>query len=386
MSRVNGLLFLTHAGDPGGAEFKMLDLCHTLRTSTEVMLFQHGSLENILSEQKIRFSVCPLPRALSRVRRESSLLDMVKAFPSAMSLIAKVSRKGRSFGAVVCMSQKSFVLAALAKIFMRRPILWFMNDLLSPEHFSAGAIKLVVCLAKYTADHIVLNSEASLESWLASGGRANRLSIIYPVTWNDEQAAEAPDAGIVAACRTAYSPMGRPLVGMFGRISRWKGQEVFLRAIADVPGVCALIAGGTHFGEEEYERRIKCLARELGVDGRVVFAGHISDVTIAMASCDVIVHCSTSPEPFGRVILQAILVGTPVIASDGGGAREIVTHDETGQLTPMKDCRALSAAIRRCLENPEWSKRLAAQAREQVRRKFSAASMTDRFNHILETL
>ena len=386
MTKHNGLLFLTHVGDPGGAEFKMLDLCNTVRHSSEVMLFQHGSLEKILRDRGIRYCVCPLSRAASGVRRESGLLGMVRAIPGTLALLGKICRKAKHFEAVVCMSQKSFVLASLGKIFVRRPILWFMNDILSRDHFSATAIRIIVWLSRYTADHIVLNSRASLKYWLASGGRKTRLSVIYPVTLDDEKAADAPDAAQVSSCRRKYSPDGRPLIGMLGRISRWKGQDVFLRAIAALPNVNAVIAGGPHFGEEEYERELKTLARELGIAERVVFAGHIDNAITLMAGCDVVAHCSTSPEPFGQVILQSMLVGTPVIATDGGGAREIVLHDKTGQLTPMKDHHALVIAIRRCLEDPQWSRRLASQAKERARRKFSAAVMANRFTRIVETL
>ena len=386
MATGNRLLFLTHVGDPGGAEFKMLDLCNTVRDSAEVVLFQHGSLERILHERGIRYCVYPMSRAASGVRRESGLLGMVKAIPGTLLLLGKLCRKARQFEAVVCMSQKSFVLASLGKIFIRRPILWFMNDILSRDHFSAMAIRVVVWLSRYSADHIILNSKASLECWLASGGRKSRVSVIYPVTLDDEKAARAPDALQINACRSQYSPEGKPLIGMFGRISRWKGQEVFLRAMAEIPDVRAVIAGGAHFGEQEYDKKLRALARELGVEGRVTFAGHVDNALALMASCDVVAHCSTSPEPFGQVILQSMLVGTPVIATDAGGAREIVIHDKTGQLTPMKDHHALATAIRRCLEHPQWSRRLARQARERAQRKFSATVMANRFTRILETL
>lgn len=386
MAKGNGLLFLTHVGDPGGAEFKMLDLCNTVRDSAEVMLFQHGSLERILRERGIRYCVCPMSPTASGVRRESGLLGMVKAIPGTLLLLGKLCRKARQFEAVVCMSQKSFVLASLGKIFIRRPILWFMNDILSRDHFSAMAIRLVVWLSRYGADHIVLNSKASMEYWLASGGRKTRLSVIYPVILDDEKAARTADTLQVNSCRKKYSPDGKPLIGMFGRISRWKGQEVFVRAIAEIPDVNAVIAGGAHFGEQAYDEQLRALARELGVEGRVVFAGHVDNALTLMASCDVVAHCSTAPEPFGQVILQSMLVGTPVIATDAGGAREIVIHDETGQLTPMKDHHALAVAIRRCLADPQWSRQLATQARERAKRCFSATVMASRFTRILETL
>ena len=81
-----------------------------------------------------------------------------------------------------------------------------------------------------------------------------------------------------------------------------------------------------------------------------------------------------------------MLVGTPVVASDGGGAREIVVHNETGQLTPMRDARALAAAIRRYLDHPKWSKQLAAKAQERAYQSFSARVMASRFAEILNTL
>jgi glycosyltransferase involved in cell wall biosynthesis len=386
MTPAQDVLFVTHAGDPGGAEFKMLDLCQTIRSRAEVLLLQHGSLETLLGQQQIRFSVCPLSQSASQVRRESGLLSMLKALPGVLSHIGAVSRKGRDFGVIICMSQKSFVLASLAKIFTRRPILWFMNDLLSRDHFSRAAIRCLTLLSRYTADHIVLNSKASLEQWLQSGGRQARVSIIYPVNLEDEAAAQRLEPQTRRLYRQQYTPDGRPLIGMFGRISPWKGQEVFLRALAELPQVNAVIAGGAHFSAQELENRLRAQATELGVQARVTFAGHVQDVIGLMGSCDVVVHCSTSPEPFGQVILQAMLVGTPVVASDGGGAREIVVHNETGQLTPMRDARALAAAIRRYLDHPEWSKQLAANARERAYQSFSARVMASRFAEILNTL
>jgi glycosyltransferase involved in cell wall biosynthesis len=193
------------------------------------------------------------------------------------------------------------------------------------------------------------------------------------------------DIGKIESYRKLFSPRRAPLIGMFGRICPWKGQDVFLRAIAKVPGVSAVIAGGALFGEEEHEQRMKALAHELGVTHRVTFAGHVEEVIAVMAACDVVVHCSTAPEPFGRVIVESMFVGTPVIASDAGGAREIVTHGVTGQLTPMNDAPALATAISRYLEEPGWARNVASRAQAEAERRFSSSAMTSRFNEILHT-
>ena len=385
MPATKKVLFLTHVGDPGGAEYKMIDLCRSVRDSAEVMLFQHGSLEAILCRHRIKYSVTPMPPATSQVRKEGGVMSLLRAVPGTLSMVRSVVREGSRFDVVVCFSQKSFVIASLAKPFMRRPIVWFMNDILSPSHFSRALIWLLVTLSRYSADRIALNSHASLDVWLGAGGRKRGVSVIYPGVHEDQIASQLKHPECIAAHRKKYSPDGRPLIGMFGRISRWKGQDVFLRAIAKVPNVKAVIVGEALFAEEDHERHIRDLARELGIEERVVFAGHVDDVMALMAACDVVAHCSTAPEPFGLVIAEAMLAGTPVIASDAGGAREIVIPNETGLLTPLKDHDALAHAIERCLADTQWSKELSRKAKTRAQRKFTGAAMTAGFLEILET-
>ena len=383
---MTNILFMTHVGVPGGAEFKMIELAECVDQPSEVMLMQHGTLEDMLQQRGIRCSVNELPRAASAVRREGGLAALLRAIPATLSMVRGVARKARDFRVVVCFSQKSFVVAALAKPFMRRPVFWFMNDILSEDHFNPLLVRFLVTLARFSADHVILNSEASLQAWLASGGHRKGVSIIHPMTRRDLVAAQTRDMAKITAYRKLFSRDGAPLIGMFGRICPWKGQDVFLRAMAQVPGANAVIAGGALFGEEEHEQRMKALAHELGIAGRVTFAGHVDEVVAIMAACDVVAHCSTSPEPFGRVIVESMFVGTPVIASDAGGAREIVTHGVTGQLTPMNDAPALATAIRRYLEQPDWARTVAAKAQADAELRFSAAAMTDRFNEILLTI
>jgi glycosyltransferase involved in cell wall biosynthesis len=376
------ILFMTHAGAAGGAELKMIDLAESTEYPSEVLLLDNGPLEAELKARGIPVSVQALPASAGTVRRESGLLAMLRAVPATLSMVRGIARRSRDFDAVVCFSQKSFVLAALAKPIARRPILWFMNDIVSTDHFNPLLVRFLTALSRIAAHHVIVNSEASLEAWYAAGGRRARVSVIHPMIRADLAAVQASDAIRIAAHREKFG-RGRPLVGLFGRISPWKGQDVFLRAIARVPDVSAVIAGGALFGEEQHERNLRQLTLDLGIEDRVTFAGHVADVPALMAACDVVAHCSTAPEPFGRVIVESMFAGTPVIATDAGGAREIVTHGETGQLTPMSDVPALAQAIRRYLEDPGWSRTIATRARVYAEEKFSPAAMTQRFSQIL---
>jgi glycosyltransferase involved in cell wall biosynthesis len=190
----------------------------------------------------------------------------------------------------------------------------------------------------------------------------------------------------IAAIRRQYSPDDLPLIGMFGRVSAWKGQDIFLRAMARIPGVRGVIAGGALFDEQAYERALRALAQELGVADRVIFTGHIDDPMTLMAACDVVAHCSTAPEPSGRVIVEAMFAGTPVIGSDAGGVREFILEGETGQLTPMKDVDALVTAILRYLDEPDWARSVATHARRIAHESFSSRATVAGFQRAVAGL
>jgi len=380
------ILFITHVGDPGGAEFKMMAIAGTMRDSAEVLLLQHGSLEGLLGAAGIRHSVQPLAAGTRKVRREGGAMSLLRALPGSLAMVRHIARKARGFDVVVCFSQKAFVLASLAKPFMRRPILWFMNDILSPDHFHPALIRMLIGLSRVSADGVVVVSQESLNQWLRVGGRRDRVSVVVSGIDSAQVARQLGDDARVAEYRRRFNPQGAPLIGVFGRICRWKGQDLFLRSLALVPGARGVIAGGALFEEQEFERELHALTAQLGLGDRVTFAGHVDDVMTLMAACDVVVHCSTSPEPSGRVIAEAMFAGTPVIGSNAGGVPEFISDGETGQLTPLNDHEALAAAIRRYLENPQWSREVAARARRLAEENFSSRATVRGFERALEGL
>ena len=164
---------------------------------------------------------------------------------------------------------------------------------------------------------------------------------------------------------------GTPVVGMVGCLVAWKGHSVFLDACARTlarRGAVALIAGGAPGGDPGAVDRLRARTAELGVADRVRFLGHRSDVPSVMAACDVVVHASTEPEPFGRVILEAMALGRPVIAARAGGPGEFVREGVDGLLTPPGDAAALAEALDRLLADADLRARLGTGGREGVAR------------------
>ena len=118
-------------------------------------------------------------------------------------------------------------------------------------------------------------------------------------------------------------------------------------------------------------------AQELGISQRVHFLGFRADVPRLMRLVRVILHTSTSPEPFGRVIVEGMLARKPVVASRAGGVSEIVTHGKTGYLVPPGDASELAATVNRLLADPGQAEEVARAGRADAEARFTVSAMVE---------
>ncbi len=168
------------------------------------------------------------------------------------------------------------------------------------------------------------------------------------------------------------------VVAILGRISSWKGQDVLIRALAAGGGndeTIALIAGDPWQGEERRLEELRALARSLGVEARVRFAGFRPDVENVYGAADVVAVPSTQPDPLPNAALEAAAAGCCVVAADHGGLPEIVADGVTGRLVAPGDPAALARALAGLRADPTARARLGAAAAADVRERFSAARL-----------
>jgi glycosyltransferase involved in cell wall biosynthesis len=150
---------------------------------------------------------------------------------------------------------------------------------------------------------------------------------------------------------------GKVVLLLPARLTRWKGQIDFLQVISDLRragvNVHGLIVGEAHPKKREFEQELKDLARTMGVDDHVEFLGHRQDLREIMTVSDFVLSLSKDPEAFGRVTLEAMALGRPVIAYDHGGVGEqLRAHFPAGAVT-CDDVAAVTARVQSLLADPQ---------------------------------
>lgn len=375
------ILFVDHVGALGGAELALLDVARAYRQTCLFMLFSDGPFRERLSEAGVRVEILQGGRALHAIRRETRIPG-VGAAAQVMWLAWQVARRARRFDVIHANSQKAFVVACLAGVLARRPVIWDLNDLLLPEHFSRTNIWLDVMLANHLAVRVIANSKASADALVEQGGDDRKVRVVY--NGLDPTPFDAVSEEHVTALRDELQLNGAPLVGLFGRLAEWKGQHIALNAIALLPGVHLLLVGDALFGEKAYAESLRRQAARLGIQNRVHFLGFRPDIPQLMRMVSVVIHTSTAPEPFGRVIVEGMLARRPVIASHDGGVKEIMADGQTGILVPPGNPHALARAIGQLITDQQLAEKLAEAGRAHAEERFTVDAMVQAMSRNME--
>jgi glycosyltransferase involved in cell wall biosynthesis len=367
------VLFLDHTGALGGAELCLLDIAGHFRETSAVALMADGPFRQKLESHGVKTLLLESAASLHQVKRGSRIPSAGAAAAVVQSARA-VAQLSRGYDIVYANSQKAFVVGGLAAMFLRRPLIWHLHDILDPQVFSRLNIGVDVFLANRLAARVIANSRATAGALRACGGRRATIDIVY--NGLDPAVADAVSDEDATAARRALGIGDATVIGVFGRLAPWKGQDVAIRALAllDVrPLAHLVIVGDALFGEEAYAARLRALVDETGLRDRVHFLGFRSDVATLMRAVDILVHTSTSPEPFGRVIAEGMLAERPIVATAGGGASEIVSPGVTAWQVRPNNPEELAAALREVIDDPLRARAVAKAGRNSALERFTLA-------------
>jgi glycosyltransferase involved in cell wall biosynthesis len=167
---------------------------------------------------------------------------------------------------------------------------------------------------------------------------------------------------------------GQPRIGVVGRLTGWKGQDLFLEAMRDLAEHDSKpsfwVVGAPPAGSEGFADGLQEIARQAPLAGRVRFTGYLADPMPTIAGLSVLVVSSRTPEPFGRTVVEAMGQAVPVVAPDVGGPAEVVEDGRTGLLYPPNDAKALAQAVKRLLDDPDLARAMGRRGRQVVEDRY----------------
>jgi glycosyltransferase involved in cell wall biosynthesis len=341
-------VFVDHVARLSGGEIALLRLLPTLAESVDVtvVLGEQGPLVDRLGEHGIRVEVMPLSPRLRDVRKESvrpTALDF-RALIELPRYVGRLRHRLRELDAdiVHTNSLKSALYGGVAARLAGRPVVWHIRDRIASDYLPRPAVGLVRMLCLVVPTAIIANSRETLSTI----PRRRRRNVVYNAVVPDSVSNVPSRAGRLG---------GDVVIGMVGRLTPWKGQDLFLRAFAEAfagSSARARLVGSALFGEDEYAESLHRLADELGIAGQVEFRGFQEDVWAELGEMDVLVHCSVRAEPFGQVVLEGLAAGVPVVAADAGGPAELITSGVDGFLTKPGDAHELASTLRLLADDP----------------------------------
>jgi glycosyltransferase involved in cell wall biosynthesis len=272
---------------------------------------------------------------------------------------------------------------------MGRPgakVIWHARDYISNRKLVGKVLKKLCC----KPDLLVANSHSVAEDWeKCLPGLDN--AVLHNCVAMPGIGTDLGQANSLFGLKTH----GQVRVGLVGSYARWKGQDIFLKAVKTLSSEFSkdqasfYIVGGPLYstgGSQFNLNELKSLANEMGVSDRVAFLPHQTNITPVYQGLDIVVHASTKPEPFGRTIVEGMAQGKAVIAALDGGVREIIADGKDAlAFTPGKSAE-LAEKIGFLIRNRDLRLSLGASAREKVTRCFSREALSEKVIATFEAL
>jgi glycosyltransferase involved in cell wall biosynthesis len=383
------ILFVHHANDMYGADIGLLHSIKSLdrQKYSPIVILPSDMPTGMLSTELDRLGVEYHFAHLGILRRKYLTLRAI--IPLTIDLLRGVayvrSTARKRCAAMVYTNTFVTVSGAVGGRLAGVPVLWHIREILTmPRPVRWLLYKMlnlcadrVVCISKAVRDN-VLKEAPNLES---------KSVVVYNAVTVAGNNGTRQDIGLREELRV---PKDVPLVGMVGRISHWKGQEILAQAAALVLQSypeAHFVAVGSYFADEShYLEQLKSSIGSLELEERFHLVDYRSNVTDVYRALDIFVLPSIKPEPFGRVTVEAMAQGRAVIATNHGGSVELIEHGVTGMLVPPADPKSLAAAIELLLDDRPLRERMGHAAASYAKENFGLPGHEKQMRAVVDDL
>lgn len=382
-ARPRHVLYVQPNSEVGGSDIALARTVEAMATTGQkstVVLPGDGPLVSRLRDAgaSVHFVAMQQLRTLPSLRYQGRYLAHFA--PSVLALARVIRREQPD----LVHSNSLFCLyGAFAAALARTPHLWHVREMAPQVPVLTGAYALMVRALSRT---ILAMSDTCLDPLFS---KLPAQSVVMP----DALDATAFHARLDRDRLRRDLGLGKdvPIIGTAARLDPWKGIHVLIDAAAVVmarrPDAMLVIAGGAPDGLEAYETDLRTQVARLGLTDRTLFLGwryRLQDMADVMAGFTVFCHTATNPEPFGLVLIEAMSVGTPVIAADAGGPRSIIENGRSGILTKPGDADALARAILTMLDDPDRARAIGAAGAARQASEFSIPTFVRRLSAIYD--
>jgi glycosyltransferase involved in cell wall biosynthesis len=357
------VVYLDHVAQLSGGEIALLRLLpHLSDVEAHVILAEDGPFADSLAAEGISVEVFPMSERARGVRKEKVRPGHLSAGAIFGSIVytLRIARRLRQLNPdlVHTNSLKAGFYGAIAARLAGVPVIWHARDRIAADYLPRAAVSLARAFIRRFASAVIANSQATLRTL----GEPSRATVVYSVI---------PEVIHESGPWDARQNRRTLTFGIVGRLAPWKGQHVFLDAFARAfpeGEQRAVVIGAALFGqgEQQYAADLAEQACALGISGRVEFRGFQSDIPLELESIDVLVHASTTPEPFGQVIVEGMAAGVAVVATAAGGPLELISDEVDGLLYPLGAVDSLAQILARLDSDPKLRERLGRAAQKRA--------------------
>jgi len=379
------LLFLDQFGYLGGGQRVLLETLNSLdraQYQTIVALGTDGDFRERLLDDGIPVMDLPLGHYHSG---EKTLLDMVRFFfrslYCALVLTRWVFRHRPNL--LFANGPRTFICVTLAGCLTHRPVIWHLHNV-PPE----GVELSLLSLFSRWVNTIVVCSRAAAEPLLnRRPGLQSKVRLIY----NPVPRLKQPAPGDVDQLRESFGVQPEQVcIGIFGRVTPFKGQWQFLQAarlvLQQSHGTRFFVVGSPKADktDQEYYNKLRLTAEQSGMKNSVFFIEHQREVEKYLALMDVVVVASQGPEALPQTIIEAMSMGKAVIAPASGGIVEILEDGKTGLFAEVNEPNQLAATMLKVIHNSDTRKSLGRSAQERISRHDSREKFAEEIQFTLK--
>ena len=402
------LVFINPTGVVGGAEMCLLDLLAALRAdrpewSAAVILGAEGPLRAAVEDLGVSCEVLPLPGrvaslgdaalglGLSVGKRSWRRFGLAAQAPAAA--IATLGYRARLRDRLRVLApdliqtngMKAHLLGTWAAP-RGTPIIWHLHDYLGSR---AVMGRLLRASARVGVHGVAVSRSVARDAVKTLGPHVPVETVYNAVDLDRFRPGPGDGPWLDAASGLTPSAAGDIVrIGLVATFAKWKGHEVFLDAVSRLPASLSArfyVVGGPIYqsaGSQHNLAELRSMAAQLGIADRVGFSGHQSDPAAVFRALDVVVHASTRPEPFGRVIVEAMACGRAVAAVPYGGAAELFEDGVTALACAPGDAEGLAAVLSRLAADPLLRARLGAAGRAATEARFDRARRAEEWSRV----